>query len=510
MIKSLIFCLKISFLSLFILDCSQIKKPFIEEVANLRADSLAPFYHGVASGDPLQDKVVIWTRVTPMHYEDKIYVNWQISKFSDFRNVFKKGTFLTDAQRDYTVKVDVEGLEQGTTYFYQFESFGKKSITGRTKTIDSSSDSLRFAIVSCSDYQRGYFNSYSSLAGEENIDAVVHLGDYIYEYKSRDYSNGIFDRLHLPDKELISLDDYRTRHSQYKLDIDLIKAHRSHPFILIWDDHETSNNTYKSGAENHQELEEGSFNDRISFALQAYYEWQPIRENAMPYRNFKFGKVADLIILEERLEGRTKQAISLDDSTLFESNRSMLGEKQLDWFLKRLSDSESQWKIIGNQVIFSYLNYGRPDFNINLDSWDGYPVERQKIADHINSNKIKDVVFVTGDTHQSWAFEVNHIPLESNMPIKPYALEFGTPSVNSGNSDERFSNAPIQKLIDHEKYIMDPTINPHLKYTNTRDHGYMLIDVNKEKVVATWKYVETLIRRENSIKEIRKMFKPCD
>lgn len=505
MIKTLIFYIKTALVFVLIIDCSQSNRPFVEEVDNLKVDTLAPFYHGVASGDPLEDKVIIWTRVTPENHENEISVNWQLSKFSDFRKVFKNGIFLTDADRDYTVKVDVEGLESGTSYFYRFESYGKKSITGRTKTIDSLSESLRFAIVSCSDYQRGYFNSYSSISEEEDIDAVIHLGDYIYEYKSRDYSNGIFDRLHLPDKELITLGDYRTRHSQYKLDRDLIEAHRNHPFILIWDDHETSNNTYKDGAENHQELEEGNFNERISAALKAYYEWQPIRENSKPYRNFRFGKVADIIILEERLEGRTKQAVSLDDSTLFESNRSMLGDIQLDWFLNRLSDSESQWKIIGNQVIFSYLNYGRPDFNINLDSWDGYPVERQKIADHINSNSIKDVVFVTGDTHRSWAFEVNHIPLESNMPIKPYAIEFGTPSINSGNSDEWSPNIPIQKLIDHENYIMDPTMNPHLKYTNSRDHGYMLLDINKEKVIATWKYVETLIRRDKSIKEIKKI-----
>ena len=505
MIKCIAFYLKIFFLCLFIFDCSQLKKPFLEEVDNLKIDSLAPFYHGVASGDPLENKVIIWTRVTPKNYMKKIPVSWKVSEFSDFRNIHKNGEFITDSDRDFTVKVDVDDLTPGTTYYYQFESFGQKSVTGRTKTINSSSDSLRFAIVSCSDYQRGFFNSYSSLAEEENIDAVVHLGDYIYEYKSRDYSNGIFDRLHLPDKEIVTLSDYRTRHSQYKLDIDLIDAHKNHPFILIWDDHETSNNTYKSGAENHQELEEGDFDERISYALKAYYEWQPIRESSKPYRNFTFGEVADLIILEERLEGRTKQAISLEDTSLFEPNRSMLGSTQLDWFLKRLSDSKSQWKIIGNQVIFSYLNYGRPDFNINLDSWDGYPVERQKIADHINSNKIKDIVFVTGDTHQSWAFEVNHIPLDSNTPIQPYAIEFGTPSINSGNSDERFSNVPIQKLIDHENYITDPTINPHLKYTNTRDHGYMLLDVNKEKVVATWKYVKTLIRRDKSIKEIRQI-----
>tara|TARA_B100001057_G_scaffold85312_1_gene81128 strand:- start:10056 stop:11534 length:1479 start_codon:yes stop_codon:yes gene_type:complete len=473
---------------------------FTEEVDDLKIDSLAPFYHGVASGDPLEDRVIIWTRVTPKTKLNKVPVKWKISSAADFKNLINEGVFVTNIDRDYTVKVDVDRLSPGETYYYKFEAFGTESIVGKTKTISNLTDSLRFAAISCSDYQRGFFNAYASLAYED-LDVVIHLGDYIYEYKSRDYSNGIFERLHLPDREILSLYDYRVRHSQYKLDPDLINAHKNHPFILIWDDHETTNDTYKDGAENHQEDEEGSFSKRISSALQAYYEWQPIREKQKPYRKFQFGYLADLIILEERLEGRTKQAESLEDTSLFLLDRTMLGETQLEWFLSNLSDKSSQWKIIGNQVIFSYLNYGRPDFNINLDSWDGYPVERQKIADHIIKNNIDDVVFLTGDTHQSWAFEVNHIPLESNIPIKPYALEFGTPSINSGNSDERFSNVPIQNLIDHENYILDKSINPHLKYTNTRDHGYLIIDLNRDRINATWKYVKTLIRRDKSIKE---------
>ena len=160
MVKSLIFYLKTLLVFILITDCSQSNRPFVEEVDNLKIDTLAPFYHGVASGDPQKDKVIIWTRVTPENHENKISVYWELSKFSDFRKVFKNGTFLTDADRDYTVKVDVEGLESGTSYFYRFESYGKKSITGRTKTINSLSESLRFAIVSCSDYQRGYFNSF--------------------------------------------------------------------------------------------------------------------------------------------------------------------------------------------------------------------------------------------------------------------------------------------------------------------------------------------------------------
>ena len=179
----------------------------------------------------------------------------------------------------------------------------------------------------------------------------------------------------------------------------------------------------------------------------------------------------------------------------------MLGKVQLDWFLNELKNSKSKWKIIGNQVIFSYLNYGRPDFAINLDSWDGYPKERELIAKYILDNDINNVVFITGDTHQSWAFEVNHEPLNIDKSMRAYAYEFGTPSINSGNSDERYPDAPIEKLIDHENLITNSPINPHLKFSNSRDHGYLVLSLSEDKVTARWSYVNTLIRRENSIKK---------
>ena len=296
--------------------------------------------------------------------------------------------------------------------------------------------------------------------------------------------------------------DYRTRYSQYRLDPDLIKAHASHPFIVIWDDHETSNDTYMSGAQNHQVSSEGNFMDRKKSAMQAYYEWLPIRENIKPYRNFSYGNLVDLIILEERLEGRTKQANNLKDPSLYDSSRSMLGSIQLDWFLNKLKNSNAKWKVIGNQVIFSYLNYGREDFKINLDSWDGYPEEREMIASFIQNNDIKNVVIATGDTHQSWAFEVHHLPFTNK---KAYAFEFGTPSISAGNSDERYFNAPIDQIIEHEKYITNSPMNPHLKYSNTRDHGYLILSFDNENVIAKWVYVNPLFNKSDSIKKIVKI-----
>ena len=194
-------------ITFFLSSCTNQNLVFTEEVDGLKIDSLAPFYHGVASGDPLDDRVIIWTRVTPKTKLNKVPVNWKISSTADFKNVINEGIFITGIDRDYTVKVDVDKLSPGETYYYKFESFGIESIVGKTKTLSNLTDSLRFAAISCSDYQRGFFNAYASLA-HEDLDVVIHLGDYIYEYKSRDYSNGIFERLHLPDKEIISLYDY--------------------------------------------------------------------------------------------------------------------------------------------------------------------------------------------------------------------------------------------------------------------------------------------------------------
>ena len=488
------------FLLIFLFSCSKKKiNIFYESTSHLRLESSFPFYHGVASGDPLHDGIILWTRVTPKFIDQEIVGEWYLSSDSTFKNIFKKGEFTTNLDKDFTIKIDVRGLEPGKNYYYYFNSLGHKSIVGKTKTMSLDSDELNFAIISCSDYQRGYFNSYAALANENNLDAVIHLGDYIYEYKARDYSNGIFNRLHIPDKELISLEDYRTRYSQYRLDPDLIKAHASHPFIVIWDDHETSNDTYMTGAQNHQVSSEGSFIDRKQNAMQAYYEWLPIRENIKPYRHFSYGKLVDLLILEERFEGRTKQASDLEDPSLYDSSRSMLGSVQLDWFLNKLKNSKAKWKVIGNQVIFSYLNYGREDFKINLDSWDGYPEEREMIASFIQKNNIKNVVIATGDTHQSWAFEVNHIPFTNK---KAYAFEFGTPSISAGNSDERYLNAPIDEIIEHEKYITNSPINPHLKYSNTRDHGYLILSFNDKNVIAKWVYVNPLFNKSDLIKNI--------
>ena len=242
---------------------------------------LKPFYHGVASGDPLSDRVIIWTRVTP-DTATHVEVNWTMATDTAFQNIVGEGQVTTSAENDFTVKVDVSGLSPATTYYYYFTALEGNSVIGRTRTTPTSDevDHVRFAVVSCSNYQAGYFHAYRNIGNRRDLDAVIHLGDYIYEYGSGEGTYGFdsaLNRENVPSTEIIELADYRTRYSLYRLDPDLRKAHQQHPFIAVWDDHETANDAYTDGAENHNQGE-GEWTDRKSAALKAYYEWMPVRD----------------------------------------------------------------------------------------------------------------------------------------------------------------------------------------------------------------------------------------
>lgn len=461
--------------------------------------NLKPFYHGVASGDPLPDRVIIWTRVTPEEPGRNLEVKWEVAADDSFNEIVNSGQTTTGPEDDYTVKIDADNLIPNTSYFYRFKAMNALSPTGRTKTApEEMADSLKFAVASCSNYEWGYFNAYRKIAEREDLDAVLHLGDYIYEYPVGGYGDTTIGRKHFPPHEIITLEDYRLRYSQYRLDPDLRAAHQNHPFITIWDDHEIANDSYMEGAQNHQPGE-GDYNERKAAARKAYYEWLPVRTSHQLYRTFNYGNLAKLIMLDERLAGRTAPVDSVMDPAFESEERTILGEEQMEWFTDQLKSTEATWKVIGNQVIYSYLNWGHETFNINLDSWDGYPAEQQKIANFIKQNEIENVIFVTGDTHSSWAFEVTVNPFSDYDPISgqgAFAVEFGTTSINSSNSNERF---PTDSVLLHEKKIVNTPVNPHLKYANLRDHGYMVLSLFPDSARAQWYFVETL--RESSASE---------
>ena len=469
-------------------------------------ENLAPFYHSVASGDPLTDAVIIWTRVTP-ESEQQIEGKWTVASDQAMQNVVQKGTFATNKEKDYTVKVDVQGLEAGTYYYYQFEALGKKSPIGRTKTATKEAvDQIQFAVVSCSNYEAGFFNAFGSIAELDNIDAVLHLGDYIYEYEVGRYGDTTLGRFNLPDKEIIELQDYRTRYSLYRLDEDFQKAHQMHPFITIWDDHEITNNSYQTGAQNHQPDTEGDYNVRKAVARQAYYEWLPIRDNKAQnlYRSFNYGPLVDLIMLDERLAGRSAQVDSMAQEGYQSEERSMLGAAQLDWFKNQLQNSKAQWKIIGNQVIFSKLDISALGWRgaINTDAWDGYPAEQNNIINFLKTEAIENVIFVTGDTHRAWAFEVPEtIEAYKEDSTATVAVEFGATSITSANTDESVS---LDTTLMIEQKSMDPAYNPHMKYNNQHDHGYILLRLSTEEASAQFRVMET-IRERNKTEKVDKI-----
>ena len=459
--------------------------------------SLAPFYHGVASGDPLDDRVIIWTRVTPQN-DTLIPVEWKMATDTGFHNIVAKGNLTTDYTKDYTVKVDVAGLQPGVTYYYYFTALNKNSLIGRTNTLPLSTvEHLRFAVVSCVNYQMGYFNGYKRIAERQDIDAVLHLGDYMYEYPTYGYGyTAEVDRKHQPDNEIITLDDYRIRHSFYKLDQDLRAAHQQHPFITVWDDHEVANNTYETGAANHDSTTEGDFETRKQNAIRAYLEWMPIRHpayvhDAKIYRKFSYGSLVDLLMMDTRVEDRDKQAASANDPLLQDTSRRLIGDEQRNWLLTNLNQSNATWKILGNQIMFSQNG------PVATDAWTGYPAEREMVMKGMEQLPSKNNIILTGDTHRSWAFDLTEKPYDTSF-YKPYTgigtfgVEFGAPSVASPNRNE---SSPGTSPAGPQTAML--AANPQLRYTDMDNHGYFVLDITRYKAQADFFFVDTKMRSSN-------------
>ncbi len=447
--------------------------------------TLAPFYHGVASGDPLSDAVIIWTRVTTDSIS--VDVDWRVATDTGMVNIVSSGTVTTDTSKDHTVKVDVTGLQADQFYYYEFTAYNTNSVRGRTRTAPLGNiDSLRFAVVSCSGYPFGYFNAYERITERNDINAVLHLGDYLYE--SGNSSATPADRLVEPTTEIISLEDYRMRHSHYKLDAALMRVHQQYPFICIWDDHETANDSWYGGAQNHTDSTEGNWFSRKARGIQAYYEWMPLR---MPdptdperiYRKFSYGDLVDLYMLDTRLEGREEQNGTLDTS----SNRTILGQQQFDWLVNGLKNSTAQWNLIGQQVVMAPVNTnitGAPNYP-NGDQWDGYRGERKKLFDSISVNNITNTVVMTGDVHCAWANDLPTDTYNSTTGAGSAGVEFVATSVTS----------PLPQNISSLGQLAENFIkaaNNHVKYINVRNKGYYILDVNKIRTQADYYVVDRI------------------
>ncbi|SDK75443.1 alkaline phosphatase D family protein [Microbulbifer yueqingensis] len=516
------------------------------------------FRHGVASGDPLQDAVILWTRATPVRDSDRlspadrVRVTWELARDRDFTQVLRRGSVETNIARDYTIKIDVQGLEPATRYFYRFVGANEQSPVGQTRTLPVGSvEQLRLAVFSCSNYPAGYFNAYALAAQGGDWDAVLHLGDYIYEYPADGYATeraAEIGRALPADNggETLALADYRKRYALYRTDEDLQALHAAAPFIAVWDDHEVANDTWKEGAENHS-AEEGDFFARRAAAIQAYYEWLPIRPpmgDTRPqiYRSFQFGDLLDLHMLDTRVIGRDKQidfAAYLGEDGSFDGRafgaaladpeRTLLGPTQRNWLAETLEKSTGHWQLLGQQVLMgkmllpaevlmSYYSRGKkPDptrelvqlkaaslqgqpltdaqrarlaqvVPYNLDAWDGYAVEREALFRHIARLK-KNLVVVAGDTHNAWS---NHLTDDSGRLV---GLEFATPSVTSPGM-EAYLKLDEQSAVELARGM--PVLIDDLQYCNLHQRGFMSLTFNREQVQAEWRFVDNIDSTEFS------------
>ena len=501
------------------------------------ASSKGAFQHGIASGDPTQTSVLIWTRVTP-ELEGPMSVAWGVARDSGFKDVVKRGTFNTGPERDYTVKVDVQGLEPGQLYYYWFSVGRTSSPGGATRTLPATGVSdYRMAVVSCSNWPFGYFNAYREIArrgAQGKIDAVIHLGDYIYEYSINGYGSAIgkeLGRNHVPEHEIITLADYRQRHAQYKSDPDLQAAHAVAPWFCTWDDHESTNNSYRTGAENHQADTEGDWSVRKAVAVQAYLEWMPVRDpeagkaREAIWRKFEIGDLATLFLLESRLVGRGEDvtygeiylAADVDrpaiadriKARINDPNRTMLGFEQEAWLadgLKQSAAAGKKWQVLGNQVTMAKVQM--PDLQRHLtpeqyatvpqgakrsystarwglewnpDAWSGFPQARERLYQAAKAANAR-LVTLTGDTHTAWANELHDASGQKR------GVEFGCTSVTSNGAGD---SLPLKEL----NWLM-PEANDEVVYYNAFSKGFTVLTLTADQVEAEFVKVSTVRSRD--------------
>jgi alkaline phosphatase D len=492
------------------------------------------FQHGVASGDPTQTSVILWTRITPEGAGGQIPYTWTLNPLDRRAGGAKKGSGVTGPDRDYTVKVDVGGLDPGRNYTFEFQAKGVTSPTGRTRTLpDGPTKDVVLAVASCTLFPNGYFNAYGAIADLERVDAVLHLGDYIYEYGG-DGSYGMNspvaqERKHEPYRECLSLTDYRTRHAQYKADPQTQAAHARAPWIVVWDDHETANDSYAGGAQNHSPETEGDWNARKAVALKAYFEWMPIREPAAGVslaeagmRSFHFGDLASLIMVETRLTARDKQLVLKRDLTmtadgkpdvaafkakLYDPARRMMGPKQEAWIgaeAARSVKAGHAWQVLGNQVVMARVlpfspkkeltaeQYAAvPEANrkrlleqedsaalglpTTLDMWEGYPVDRERLYTVLREAGARPIV-VSGDSHSFWANELHD------------ACEFGTTGVTSPGAGEISPGVNMGLVI--------AKANKEVVFNDQVSKGFVLLTLTREEARGDMVAVSTIVAKD--------------
>lgn len=502
------------------------------------------FLHGVASGDPLQDRVILWTRVTPASAQESIEqtVYWLVATDAAMQMPVAQGSSITSAARDYTVKVDATGLLPGHVYYYQFSADGVRSPIGRTKTLPRADvRQVRMAVFSCSNYPAGFFNVYADAARQNDIDVALHIGDYIYEYESTGYASShaeALGRVSEPRELLVQLEDYRRRYAQYRSDPDLQAVHAALPFITVWDDHEFADDTWREGSVAHETRKHGPFSLRKQAAMTAYHEWLPIRlpDPSSPekiYRSFDFGSVLSLHMLDTRVVGRDQQLMMSSyydaqhnfDAEKFRHDvssprRQMLGSEQMAWLEQQVQQSGARWQVLGQQVLMARMEYplaiamgkcnctdyaalkrraardpaalgkreqdwlGAATLPCYMDSWDGYQHQRELVFGMMQRHR-KNLVVLAGDTHNAWASDLY------DAQGRQIGVEFATASVSSPGMEGAYRDRDPEDVAA----MMVDLIAP-LYYAQTSKRGYMIVTASHEQVRCDWRFVDTVMQRE--------------
>ncbi|HEX6425674.1 MAG TPA: alkaline phosphatase D family protein [Acidimicrobiales bacterium] len=457
--------------------------------SDLPAVGEAPFTHGVASFDPTSDGVLLWTRAPGAGR-----LRWRIATGPGAEPA-AQGEVAVPADRDHCVTVAVDGLAPANSYVFWFEAGPTRSPVGRTHTLPAAgTDPVRLAVVSCGDYSRGHFAAYRAVA-EADVDLVLHVGDYIYETAGKDEV-----RTALPDHDVVTLDDYRTRHRQTRGDADLIALHLRHPVVAIWDDHDIADNAWRHGSKHHDPNEHGRWEDRLRAAATARQEWVPSRlpdpdDLLTVYRSFAIGDLAELVLLDTRIAGRDQQAD--DDPALpyDDPDRSMLGDRQRRWAHERVGDTSRPWCLLVTQVVLNRMALpvrtggrlgdlapsgyavigGRA---MCTDEWDGYPAERDALARAIASRG-PGVVALSGDVHSAWAFEG---PCLDGDPV---AVELVVPCVSATPMGRQLPRG-WRKLLG---MVADQL--PEARWFELERHGFLVVEVDGREVRAHWFAVDT-------------------
>ncbi|RKR91790.1 alkaline phosphatase D [Micromonospora pisi] len=476
----------------------------------------APFKLGVASGDPLPDAVILWTRLVHDLYDAgslrrPVEVAWQVAHDERFRRVVRHGVTRARPELGHSVHVDARGLEPGREYFYRFRALGELSPVGRTRTAPSpwaDPSRLNFGIVNCQDFQNGYWPAYWGLA-DEDLDVVLHLGDYIYEYDPR---SAFADRAHVAPQtpgldQLSTLSDYRNRHAQYKTDPALQAAHAAFPWIVTWDDHETENNyaghldeVDDTGAA--RQTPEQFARQRAN-AYQAYYEHMPIRADLRPgsadlriFRRFDFGRLARFNVLDTR-QYRSDQPggfpgdFGPEGAGRTNTAGTLTGEDQERWLNQGLLRSSARWNVVAQQVMMSRIRFPNPALvpptMSNLDQWDGYAPQRDRLLGLLAAGRVSNPVVLAGDIHSTW---MSDLKLDFDDPASPsVAVEFVATSISS--------DFPV--AFDAPIKATNPLLNPHVRYFDGSRRGYLRVRVDRQVWRTDIRVVDTIAVRRTPV-----------